>query len=58
MDDSDIGGTNLKRKRKPTAKVLELQAEKNKKPLPKASPFGKSGNKNIPEYDQDSDVSV
>ncbi|KAK1402878.1 retinoblastoma-binding protein 5-like [Heracleum sosnowskyi] len=28
MDDSDTGGTNLKRKRKPTEKVLELQEEK------------------------------
>ncbi|PSS35786.1 Protein RBL like [Actinidia chinensis var. chinensis] len=45
MDNSaaeDTGGTNLKRKRKPSEKVLELQAEKVKKPSRKMKPSGKS----------------
>ncbi|KAK3011975.1 hypothetical protein RJ639_011179, partial [Escallonia herrerae] len=45
MDNSaaeDTEGTRLKRRRKPSEKVLELQAEKLKKPLPKTKPSGKS----------------
>lgn len=57
MDNSDTGGMRLKRKRKPSEKVLELQAEKSKKPVQKTKPIGKSEKKNKPGVDQDSDVS-
>lgn len=57
MDNSDTGGMRLKRKRKPSEKVLELQAEKSKKPVQKTKQFGKSEKKNKPGVDQDSDVS-
>ena len=45
MDNSaaeDTVGTNLKRRRKPSEKVLELQAEKVRKPSRKMKPSGKS----------------
>ncbi|XP_052194192.1 protein RBL isoform X2 [Diospyros lotus] len=38
----DTGGTRIKRRRKPSEKVLELQAEKVKKPSKKIKPSGKS----------------
>ncbi|XAR63580.1 hypothetical protein NMG60_11023567 [Bertholletia excelsa] len=38
----DTGGTRLKRRRKPSEKVLELHAEKVKKPVKKIKPSGKS----------------
>lgn len=45
MDNSaaeDTGGTRLKRRRKPSEKVLELQqAEKSRKPLQKPKTYGK-----------------
>lgn len=37
-----VGTTSLKRKRKPSAKGLELQVEKGRKPLTKIKPSAKS----------------
>ena len=56
MDNSDNGGMRLKRKRKPSEKVLEQQAEMSKKPVQK-KPMGKLEKKSKPGVDQDSDVS-
>ncbi|WOG83014.1 hypothetical protein DCAR_0102187 [Daucus carota subsp. sativus] len=56
MDNSDNGGMRLKRKRKPSEKVLEQQAEMSKKPVQK-KPLGKLEKKSKPGVDQDSDVS-
>ncbi|XP_057499796.1 protein RBL-like [Actinidia eriantha] len=53
----DTGGTNLKRRRKPSEKVLELQAEKVRKPSRKMKPSGKSSRtRNNSVVEQDSSV--
>lgn len=44
MDNSaaeDTGGTHLKRRRRPSDKVLELQVEKVRKPSQRMKPSGK-----------------
>ena len=46
----DAGGTRVKRKRKPSEKVLELQAEKIKKPS-KSSKSSKSKTKSLVDQD-------
>lgn len=62
MDNSageDTGGTRLKRRRKLSEKVLELQAEKVKKPLQKKKSLGKSSKtKNKSVVEQDTRMSV
>jgi len=50
----DTGGTRLKRKRKPSEKGLELQAEKVRKPLKPLKSSGRlSKTKNKSVVDQD-----
>ncbi|XP_061350318.1 protein RBL-like isoform X1 [Gastrolobium bilobum] len=48
--EEDAGGTRIKRKRKPSEKVLELQAEKVKKPS-KSSKSSKSKSKSLVDED-------
>lgn len=55
----DTGGTRLKRKRKPSEKGMELQAEKVRKPLKTMKSSGKISkikNKTVVEQDTDSYV--
>ncbi|KAL6980889.1 hypothetical protein U1Q18_022525 [Sarracenia purpurea var. burkii] len=62
MDNSaaeDTGGTHLKRRRKPSEKVLELQAEKVRKPLKKIKPSGKlSKTKNKSPVEKETSICV
>uniref|UniRef100_A0A5B6ZQ60 Uncharacterized protein n=1 Tax=Davidia involucrata TaxID=16924 RepID=A0A5B6ZQ60_DAVIN len=62
MDNSaaeDNGGTHLKRRRKPSEKGLELQAEKVRKPIKKMKPSGKSSKiKNKSMVDQETNICV
>ncbi|KAM7491131.1 hypothetical protein LguiA_034052 [Lonicera macranthoides] len=62
MDNSaaeDTGGTRMKRKRRLSEKVLELQAEKVKKPLQKKQPPGKSSkSKTKSEVEVDTSTSL
>lgn len=62
MDNSaaeDTGGTRMKRKRRLSEKVLELQAEKVKKPLQKKQPSGKSSkSKTKSEVEVDTSTSL
>lgn len=47
----DAGGARLKRKRKPSEKGLELQAEKVKKPLKSSGRLSKVKNKSVIDQD-------
>ncbi|XP_059649321.1 protein RBL [Cornus florida] len=62
MDNSaaeDTGGTSVKRRRKPSEKGLELEAEKVRKPLKKMKPSGKSSKiKNKSVVEQETSICV
>lgn len=47
----DAGGTRVKRKRKPSEKGLELQAEKVRKPLKSSGRSTKLKNKSVVDHD-------
>lgn len=47
----DAGGTRVKRKRKPSEKGLELQAEKVRKPLKSSGRTSKFKNKSVVDQD-------
>lgn len=47
----DAGGSRMKRKRKPSEKILELQAEKVKKPLKPSGRLSKVKNKSVADLD-------
>ncbi|GLT75812.1 hypothetical protein SLA2020_475090 [Shorea laevis] len=56
--EEDTGGIQVKRKRKPSEKGLELQAEKVRKPLKPLKSSGRSKTKTKPVVDQDFDNGV
>ena len=47
----DAGGSRMRRKRKPSEKILELQAEKVKKPLKPSGRLSKVKNKSVADLD-------